>query len=208
MQSTIGQNTVRKNIKVALTGGIGTGKTTVAKMLRLLKIPVFDADKEAHCLLQNDSKVIHFVSQECPRAIIENSVDRLCLSGYIQQNPNLLKKLESILHPLIDGKRNEFCEIYKTEPLLIFEIPLLFEAGLQKNYDFVVVTICAVETQEQRVLSRTGMTLEKYKFFSDRQLSLEEKKKKADFVIQTDYSRVKTFRQLRRIFMNKCKREL
>lgn len=208
MQNTLGQKMANAATKVALTGGIGTGKSTVAKMLRLLKIPVFDADKETHLLLKNSAEVIRFVSQKCPSVIIQNSVDRSLLSNYIQQNPDFLKKLESVIHPLIERKRKEFCEAHKEKSLLVFEIPLLFEVGLEKNYDFVVVTTCTIETQQRRVLSRPDMTLEKYKIFSDRQLPLEEKKKRADFAIQTDYSRIETFRQLRWLFMNKCEIEL
>ena len=176
-------------LQIGLTGSIGMGKSTVDKHLRLIGIPVFDADEVVHHLYRRGGAAVELIQKLYPDVIKEESVCRKELSGKILQNPSVLSEIEKIVHPLVAAKRNEFFEAAKQreELLIVHDIPLLFETNQVGNFDYVMVVSANADTQRRRVLDRPGMTEEKFAAILQKQVPDEEKRRRADFVIRTDF---------------------
>jgi dephospho-CoA kinase len=191
---------------LGLTGSIATGKSTTARMLRRLHIPVFDADEEVHRLLSHDEAVFELVKNLFLETIVEGRIERAKLGSLVFQDEKALAGLEEILHPRVKSACQRFMaeQTKKHTPLAVLDIPLLFEKGYEALCDKVMVTTCRGELQQERVMARPGMTLEKFKKITDRQLSLEEKTARADFILTTNTHRLETFRQLRDILDQVC----
>jgi dephospho-CoA kinase len=174
---------------VGLTGSIATGKTEVAKLFLAHGIPVFDADKAVHELYAAKD-VACMISTEFPDAVVDGVVNRDRLSAHLQKNSQDFARLESIVHPLVKKKRDDFVTECRRagQALAVLDIPLLFETGAEKEVDCVVLVAADEAVQRQRALARPGITEAKLQAILARQLPQAEKRKRADFVIENSGS--------------------
>ena len=184
-------------IIIGITGSIGTGKTTVSKMLKILKIPIFDSDKEVKAILDNDKLVLEKISKIWPNAIISNQVerriDKVVLSNEIFKNKKERKKLESIIHPLVEKERKLFLQNSSNYVMVGLDIPLLYETGIDKKCDYVFLMNTSKKIQKRRVLKRPNMTEEKFELIKNAQWSFEKKIKEKPFIINTSLGKIITF---------------
>jgi dephospho-CoA kinase len=172
-------------IKVALTGSIGMGKSTVAKMFAAAGVPVFDADAVVRRLQGPGGALIERIGELFPGCVRSGTLDRECLAQIVLADRSKLALLEKIVHPAVRDWRDAFIARHNASPLLVFEIPLLFETEGEKEFDKVIVVSAPAEVQRARVLQRHGMTLAKLESILERQVPDEEKRRRADFVIDT-----------------------
>lgn len=170
---------------IALTGSIGMGKSTVARMFEQAGIPVFDADAEVRRLQGPGGALLDIIGQRFPGSVSGGSLDRGRLSEMALAHPGELKALEAIVHPAVQAARQAFIDEHREATALLFEIPLLFETGGESAFDTIIVVSAPAEIQRRRVLEREGMTEEKLSSILDRQMPDEEKRRRADFVIDT-----------------------
>jgi dephospho-CoA kinase len=183
-------------IRLAITGSIGMGKTTVARMFESAGVPVFDADAVVHDLQANDPELIAAIGRRFPGTVTAGVLDRDLLSRKVLGYPAELEALEAIVHPEVQAARARFLEENEDAPALLFDIPLLFETGGNNAFDKVIVVSAPAAIQRQRVLARTGMTGEKLDAILARQMPDEEKRRRADFVIDTGADLSTTERQV------------
>jgi dephospho-CoA kinase len=172
-------------ISLALTGSIGMGKSTVADMFRRAGVPVFDADAVVRKLQGPGGPLVEAIEKHFPGTTGPDGVDRDALSQRVVGNPDDLARLEAIVHPAVHRERTRFIVENGDAPALLFEIPLLYETGGGEAFDKVIVVSASAEVQRERVLSRPGMTEAKFEALLARQMSDEEKRTRADFVIDT-----------------------
>lgn len=172
-------------IVLGLTGSIGTGKSTTAAMFRDLGVPVHDADAAVHDLYR--SEAVAPVAERFPEALKDGAIDRKVLSAILAEAPERFRELEAIIHPLVRARENAFLDAERRNgaSLVLLDIPLLFETGGEARVDKVVVVTCDAQTQRSRVLARPGMTEEKFKLILSRQTPDAEKRRRADFLIDT-----------------------
>lgn len=173
-------------IILGLTGSIGMGKSTTAEMFRKEGCPVFDADAAVHRLYSKGGKAVPIIRSVFPDAITDGSVNRAVLGKHMRSDPLQLKVLESFIHPLVSEARVEFFEQNKDADIVVLDVPLLFETGLDKAVDHIVVVTAPYEIQRERVLAREGMSKELFESLISRQLPDKSKRKKADSLIFTD----------------------
>jgi dephospho-CoA kinase len=175
-------------ITLGLTGSIAMGKTATARVFAELGCPVFDADAEVYKLYDKNGTAVAPIAERFPAAIRNGAVDRQILSGLLLDDRKALSDLENIVHPLVWRAEKAFAaeSQAKGEKLIVFDIPLLYETGREKEFDYVAVVSVDAEEQRRRALSRPGMTVEKFRRIMDRQLPDAEKRERADFVIETD----------------------
>ncbi|MEQ1717787.1 MAG: dephospho-CoA kinase [Hyphomicrobium sp.] len=173
---------------VGLTGSIGMGKSTAAARFRSLGIPVFDADAEVHRLY--DSGIGSEIEAAFPGTTVAGKVDRSKLSVALLKEPSRLKTLENIVHPRVRASERAFlqAEAGRGAAMAVLEIPLLFESGAAETVDAVIVVSAPAEIQRARVLARPGMSDAKLTQLLSRQMRDEEKRKRADFVVDTSGS--------------------
>ena len=186
-------------IKIALTGSIGMGKSTVAAMFERAGVPVFDADAIVRSLQGPGGALVDRIGERFPGTVRDGVLDRARLAGIVLEDPAQLGELESIVHPAVYDARVAFLDKHRDAPALLFDIPLLFETGGDKEFDKVVVVSAPAEIQRERVLHRAGMTPEKFQSIIDRQMPDEEKRRRADFVIDTSGDLSTTEAQVRDI---------
>lgn len=174
-------------IVVGLTGSIAMGKSETAKMFRALGIPVFDSDAEVHRAYGKDGEAVAPVGGLFPDTIAGGAVDRTILSQRVLGNPQALKQVESIVHPIVIKSQQNFLEACKTagHGIAVLDIPLLFETGRQTEVDVIVVVSAPPQIQRTRALQRPGMTAEKLDLILARQVPDAEKRAKADYVVDT-----------------------
>lgn len=172
-------------ITIALTGSIGMGKSTVARMFEQAGIPVFDADAEVRRLQGPGGALVERIGARFPGTVEDGRLDREKLAELVLEDPRQLADLETIVHPAVRAAREEFIDRNRSAPALVFEIPLLFETAGETEFDKVVVVSAPAEVQRARVLSRPGMTNEKLDSMLARQIPDKEKGHRADFVIDT-----------------------
>ncbi|OYU51729.1 MAG: dephospho-CoA kinase [Alphaproteobacteria bacterium PA1] len=172
---------------VALTGSIGMGKSTTSAMFKDMGVPIWDADAAVHRLYAPDGAAIPPLQALIPEAVGPEGVDRTVLTRKILQDPGLLKQIESIVHPLVGKDRADFLVAAREQgaPLVMVDVPLLFETGGEAYVDAVIVVSCPPDLQRARVLARPGMTEEKFESILARQTPDEVKRSKSDFVIDT-----------------------
>lgn len=172
-------------IRIGLTGSIGMGKSTTATMFAEQGIAVHDSDRVVHELYQNEA--VEPIAREFPEAVIGGIVDRDELSKNLAKNPANFKLLESIVHPLVRERQRRFVEeqVRLGTDIVVLDIPLLFETGAQDRVDTIVVVSCDPDIQRARVLQRPGMTEEKFEMILARQVADHDKRRMADFVIDT-----------------------
>ena len=170
---------------LGLTGSIGMGKSTVAQMFREAGVPVFDADAEVHKLQGPGGPLLPAIEAAFPGTIGPQGVDRPALGNLVFGDPAALARLEAIVHPAVAKVRDLFMLEHAGEPLVVFDVPLLFEKGGWEKVDTVVVVSAPFEVQRARVLARPGMTPEKFAHVLGLQVPDSEKRARADFVIDT-----------------------
>ena len=172
---------------IGLTGSIGMGKSTVAAMFRDLGIPVFDADAEVHRLYSQQGAAVAGIAGRFPGAVRDGSVDRAALAAMVTGDKAALAALEAIVHPLVKAAEERFLDEVRAKAarIAVLEIPLLYEVGAENRVDVVAVVSAPALVQRERVLSRPGMSTEKFEALLARQTSDEEKRARADFVIET-----------------------
>lgn len=173
-------------ITIGLTGSIGMGKSTTAAMFKEAGCPVFDADNAVHDLYEKGGEAVPIIRAVFPDAIKEGAIDRGVLGRYMREDPIQLEVLESFIHPLVGNKRTQFFEDNKSADITILDVPLLFETGLDKFVDHIVVVTAPAKIQRARVLSREGMTEELFKVLLSKQMPDAIKRKRADTLIFTD----------------------
>ena len=172
-------------IRIALTGSIGMGKSTVAKMFERAGVPVFDADAVVRQLQSPGGGLVEKIGELFPGTVRGGTLDRDCLAQIVLPDPEKLSALEAVVHPVVREAREAFVKEHKQAPALIFEIPLLFETGSDAEFDKVIVVSAPAKVQRARVLERPGMHEAKLDSILDRQTPDEEKRRRADFVIDT-----------------------
>ena len=183
-------------IKIALTGSIGMGKSTVARMFEEAGIAVFDADAEVRRLQGPGGALVERIGERFPGTVDGGILDRDKLAKLVLEAPQRLAALEAIVHPEVQRARERFLEQHRHAPALLFEIPLLFETGGEGAFDKIIVVSAPPEVQRERVLQRRGMTQEKLAAILARQVPDADKRARADFVIDTGADLSTTERQV------------
>lgn len=172
-------------IRIALTGSIGMGKSTVAKMFEAAGVPVFDADAVVRKLQSPGGGLVDKIGTMFPGCVRCGTLDRECLAEIVLADREKLSALEEIVHPAVRDARETFVAEHAQASALIFEIPLLFETGSEKEFDKVVTVSAPYEVQRARVLERAGMSAAKLDAILARQTPDAEKRRRSDFVIDT-----------------------
>ncbi len=174
-------------IIVGLTGSIGMGKTTTAALFADEGVPVNDADQVVHDLYRSDA--VEPIRAMFPDVIVDGVVDRKKLSENLAKNPAKFADLEAVVHPLVRAREKAFLDEQRAlgKKVVVLDIPLLFETGADRRVDKIVVVSCEPDVQRRRVLSRPGMTPEKFELILSRQTPDAEKRARADYVIDTGH---------------------
>ena len=186
-------------IRIALTGSIGMGKSTVAGMFADAGVPVFDADAAVRQLQGPGGTLVERIGELFPGCVRSGTLDRECLAQIVLEDPSKLAALESIVHPAVREWRQAFIDRNSDAEVLVFEIPLLFETGSEKEFDKVIVVSAPGDVQRARALERQGMSPAKLESILKRQMPDEEKRRRADFVIDTGVDLSTTMAQVRDI---------
>lgn len=191
-----------KRMKIlGLTGSIGMGKSETARMFRRLGVPVFDADTAVHRLFAKGGRAVPLIDQAFPGVVQDGRVDRQALGKVVFDNTEALRRLEAIVHPLVREAEQRFLKraMRHRKPLVVLDIPLLFETNGQSRCDHVAVVSAPAHVQRYRVLQRPGMTPERLTAVLAQQMPDREKRRRADFVIQSGLGKAYAFEQVRRI---------
>jgi len=170
---------------LGLTGSIGMGKSTTAKLFAEAGVPVYDADAAVHKIYEGEAAPA--IEAAFPGTTVDGKVDRARLSAQVVHDPDAMKQLEQIVHPMLGASRQKFFEDAEAAgaPVVVVDIPLLFETGGEKRVDAVVVVTTSPELQRERVLARGTMDEARFDAILARQLPDAEKRKRADFVVDT-----------------------
>ena len=184
-------------IIIGITGSIGTGKTTVSKMFKIFNIPVFDSDKMVKEILDKNYNAIEKISKIWPEIMSTNQMQRkinkVALGDKIFENKKERKKLENIIHPLVEKERNKFLQNSKNFGIVGLDIPLLYEIGMDRLCDYVFLMYTSKKVQKKRVLKRPNMTEKKFELINNAQWSFEKKAKGKPFIINTSFGKIITF---------------
>ena len=183
-------------MKLVLTGSIGMGKSTVAKMFAEHGVSIWSADEAVKKRYADDQELLAFITSTAPHAIENGQLNFNIWRSVLRASPDLLDALEAIIHPKIAEDRAHFVA---THDRSLCEIPLYFENGEKGNFDAVIVVSANAEVQRERVLARGTMTSEDFDFILSRQVPDEQKREKADFVIRTDCPLEETREQVQNV---------
>ena len=172
---------------LGLTGSIGMGKSTTAKLFAEAGVPVYDADATVHEIYEGEAAPA--IEAAFPGTTVDGKVDRAKLSAKVVHDPAAMKQLEQIVHPMLGASRQKFFDDAEASgaPVVVVDVPLLFETGGEKRVDAVVVVTTSPEIQRERVLARGTMDAAKLDAILARQLPDAEKRKRADFVVDTSH---------------------
>ena len=175
-------------IKIAITGSIGMGKTTISNMLKSVDIPVYNSDETVKNILLKDEIVKNKITNTWPKVVNSKnrSIDKKKLRKIIFFDKEEKKKLENILHPLVEKKKKIFINQNKRKKILAFDIPLLYETNQQNKYDYIFLAICKFSTQKKRVLRRKGMNKTIFKKINESQIGVKEKIDMKPIIINTE----------------------
>ncbi len=171
---------------LGLTGSIGMGKSTTAAMFAELGVPVWDADATVHALYAPGGAAVAPIAALYPQAVQKGAVDRAALKALIAVDKQALSRLESVVHPLVSADRKAFIAAQGGAPLVLLDIPLLFETGADADLDATLVVTAPPEVQRARVLARPGMTEDQLALILSRQMPDAEKRARATYVIATE----------------------
>jgi dephospho-CoA kinase len=183
-------------ILLGLTGSIGMGKSTVAAMMRRAGVPVFDADAAVHRLQGPGGRLLPDIEAAFPGTTGPRGVDRAALGKAVFGNREALRRLEAIVHPAVFAMRRDFVRRHRAKPLVVDDVPLLFEKGGERRMDATIVVSAPAWMQRRRVLARPGMTQARLAQILKLQVPDREKRRRADFVIDTGTSRAETRAQV------------
>jgi dephospho-CoA kinase len=174
-------------IVLGLTGSIGMGKSTTAKLFADLGVPVYDADATVHRIYEGEA--VGPIEAAFPGTTAGGRVDRERLSARVVHDPAAMKRLEQIVHPMLRTYHQKFLDDAERSgaPVAVVDVPLLFETGGEQRVDAVLVVTAAPEIQRERILARDNMTAEKLDAILARQMPDAEKQKRADFVVDTSH---------------------
>ncbi len=172
-------------IILGLTGSIGMGKSTTAEMFKERGIPVYDADAAVHNLYAKDGAAVKPISELVKGVVADGAVDRNALRDAVFKDETLLPKIETAVHPLLAQSRKHFFSDNRNAPIVLLDIPLLFETGGNKNVHKIVVVTAPPDVQRERVLSRPDMSEERFHAILAKQMPDKEKRERADFIINT-----------------------
>ncbi len=174
-------------IILGLTGSIGMGKSTTAKLFAEAGVPVYDADATVHLIYEGEA--VPAIEAAFPGSTADGKVDRAKLSAQVMHDAAAIKRLEQIVHPMLRAYHQKFLDAAEQSgaPVAVVDVPLLFETGGEKHVDAVVVVTTSPEVQRQRILARDNMTDEKLDVILKRQLPDTEKRKRADFIVDTSH---------------------
>jgi len=188
-------------IVLGLTGSVGMGKSTAAAMLRRLGVPVHDADRVVHRLMAKGGAAVPAIARAFPGAVRDGAVDRAALGRIVFADAAALKSLEDILHPMVRAAERRFlaAAARRRVPLVVLDVPLLYETGGDARCDAVAVVSAPPLIQRQRVLARPGMTAARLDAILRQQMPDREKRRRADFVVPSGLGRALTLRHLRDI---------
>lgn len=185
---SLAPETYTRPVMLALTGSIGMGKSETARMFAAQGVPVYDADASVHALYAHGGKAVGPVGDAFPGVVVDGAIDRAALSRHLAGDPAAWKRLEAIIHPLVAEVQRDFlmAQIEARAPLVLLDIPLLFETRGETRADYVAVVSAPPDLQRTRVLARPGMTAEKLDEILSRQVPDAKKREAADFIIPTD----------------------
>lgn len=188
-------------VVIGLTGSIGMGKSTAARMLREMGIPVFDADAEVHRMMARGGGAVAAVESAFPGVVVDGAVDRAKLGARVFGDAAALKRLERILHPRVGEAERRFLAraAMQRAGMVVRDVPLLFETGGDRRCDHTIVVSAPEHIQAARVLSRPGMTRERLAQVRAKQMPDAEKRRRADFVVPTGLDKRFTRNRLRDI---------
>jgi dephospho-CoA kinase len=188
-------------IVLGLTGSIGMGKSTAAAMLRRLGVPVHDADAAVHRLLGRNGKAVARVAAEFPGTAGPAGIDRAALGRRVFGDAAALRRLERILHPMVRADTARFLRRARARrvPLVVLDIPLLFESGSVERCHLALVVSAPLRLQRERVMRRPGMSKSRFDDILRAQTPDREKRRRADFVVATALGRGESFRRLKAI---------
>ncbi len=172
---------------LGLTGSIGMGKSTTAKLFAEAGVPIYDADATVHRIYQGEAAPA--IETAFPGTTVDGKVDRAKLSAKVLHDPAAIKRLEQIVHPMLGASRQKFLDDAEASgaSVVVMDIPLLFETGGEKRVDAVVVVTTSPEAQRERIMARGTMTSEALDAILARQLPDTEKRRRADFVVDTSH---------------------
>ncbi len=176
------------------------GKTTVSNMFRDLGVQVWCADHEVNELYKINGAATKILSKEFPGIVTKAGVDKKKLKNLIHKDNAILKKVEQIVHPLLEHSKVDFIRSNRNLPLIVFDIPLLFEKQQERNFDAILVVTASELTQKKRVLSRKNIKEEDFQLIKRNQINEHEKMKRADFIINTDKSLLETKQDVLEIY--------
>ena len=170
--------------KIGITGSIGTGKTTIASLFALFKVPIFDADKKIKKLLKSE-KIKQEIQNKWPHVIKGNKINKSKLKSIIFSNKNEKVRLEKLLYPYLEIEKDRFEVENYNKNILVYDVPLIYETKTEKKYDLILLTNCDLELQRRRVLSRDKISNSLFEKIIKSQLSFNEKIKFKPRVINT-----------------------
>ena len=192
----------RRPFILCLTGSVGMGKSTAAKFFAEAGVPVHDSDATVHALYEGEAVVL--IEAAFPGSTSAGKVDRTRLAPMVLNDKAALARLEAIVHPLVTASREKFLAdaAARGEPIVVFDIPLLFETAAERRCDAVVVVSAPPAAQRERVLKRPGMTEEKFTALVQKQVPDEEKRRRADFIVDSSQDFDHTRAQIRDILQS------
>jgi len=183
-------------IKIGITGSIGMGKSTVSSIFRNNDIKVWDADFEVHNLYKKGKEGYNSIISIYPELKDKVEINRKKVSNLLSEKKIDLKLIEEIIHPLLIRSREEFIKKNKKDKLLIFDIPLLYETKAYIWLDYVINVFCSKKSQIERLKQRENFDIKKINYLISKQISVNQKNKKADYVINTDQDLKQVERQV------------
>lgn len=192
----------KRPLIIGLTGSIAMGKSTVSQMFVDEDIPHFDADAAVHKLQGPGGALVTEIEAAFPGTTGPQGVDRLKLGPIVLGDKAKLARLEGIIHPAVGKLRADFLAAHREAPMVLFDVPLLFEKGGHQGVDKILVVSAPADQQRRRALAREGMTIEKFEHILSLQMPDAEKRKRADYIIDTGTSITDTREQVRQLVKN------